>query len=700
MDKRIEIYNRIKKIASGLDDGEILTRADLSYELKCFGIDSDSIETSRLIYEAYRYFKDDAIKFAFVGNDRKHYVVDAFKVCFSVEANDCKSLGVAVSEHIHDGNRSLCSLKENVKNISEAVNCTSGSSDFMSYLTGTYGAENIHASAKKAYGKYSELVSSYDSAVDAIKSAMTDFVFLREQVGMVFRKYSMALVDVFGDSIKVIDPEIFDFKSVEYLDTCSMLDAVSLEYDMLSKSCSMLIEDISEGFAASVKKSAAVFRDSGNRKVGAALAVLNLVGHYIDTSTRTTALKQEYIRFADKIKKDAYAINGDLGRLTVIYHTLSELYMPKAEVFYRYASEILTEEFEKMLGSVYSDDSLKELQQKRDSILDDCVGLRKSVADERINIGIYRANIASNKQLLDSSKDNYREAVSLRPKKPFFLFNLLTFGALKKQYNRNLSEWYDKYSYSVKYYENLLVDVKMDQDELNRISADLSVNEKKLREYETELSKIANDLKSNLAVSKEEKSKVLEHLEPVLKLLSFAKDILSSRLDEKYIKTVEFSKPESLELSDDVNKRLKDFSENLKNEINSAVSGNADERFFGGTLTENEASSMDVPVHDTVNKVVDLMEECIRLNEMQRLSKVSDDEFAAKLHSLHSEFRNDIDIVSSKAEIIRQSLIKLNTAADREQLKEALALLSGIDDEMMSIEDFDRFLKGEINITV
>ena len=80
MDKK-RIYADIKQIADKLvKDGNKFSRADLAYELKMWGIDHDSEEVSKLVWEAYRYYSQDKnIDIAYTSNGRKQTVIEEFR---------------------------------------------------------------------------------------------------------------------------------------------------------------------------------------------------------------------------------------------------------------------------------------------------------------------------------------------------------------------------------------------------------------------------------------------------------------------------------------------------------------------------------------------------------------------------------------------------------------------------------------------
>lgn len=685
-----DLYLEIKKIADRQTKGEVLTRADLTFELKKCGISHDSSDISRLVYEAWKRFdKSDKIYKAFITNDKSHSVVEAYEIQHAAESRDAKGLAKISKTHLGKGAQALKTLKENIEDTLDDYDAGS-ESEIRSIITGSSGAENVQRETMSAYKRYSELINAYDSARSEVRATMSDFIFLREQVNDILRRYSIALTDIFGDSIRAIDPRMFDFDSVEWLDVKGMLENVKLEYDTISGSCSTLIQEITEDFGSSLKSSVQMYRGAGSRSAGFALAAMGMVSHYIGAAERTATLKKELVRFTDKIKKDAMTIKGDSIRLNVIYRTISELYIPKANAFYKYADNVLTNELEELLDSIYSNDVTAHLKNKRDILLDTCRETEQRILDAQMNIDFYAASIKTNKQILESNKDNYRQAMALRPSKPFFLWNILTLGGAEKRFNRELSEWYDNYSDAVKYYENLLVDIKMDQDELNNLKLELKKDSAAFQKNKAEIKKLCEKMKETVLVSAVDKERILNHLESIVQLLKIAKDIVSSGLDEKHIKAVRISDYKSLELPESIRKSIESISAEVRSHFSENII--APEKNRSDALAEAK--------QELILKTVSLFERYAELKSLQLASSISDAEYMERLNELQKEFDSDFDKISSRGDILRESLRLINTSESPDELKCALLTLSGSDGIKMSGEDFDKFLKGEINIEI
>lgn len=78
-------------------------------------------------------------------------------------------------------------------------------------VMGTKGVSDVKAKATSVYNAYNKLVDVYATARGDVKTVMDDFVTIRGDVAKVYLEYAAKLTDVFGDSIKKVAPEFFDF---------------------------------------------------------------------------------------------------------------------------------------------------------------------------------------------------------------------------------------------------------------------------------------------------------------------------------------------------------------------------------------------------------------------------------------------------------------------------------------------------------
>ncbi len=696
-------YQKILDLAKELVKSDtIYTRADLAYELKSCGIECDSTEVASLVYETYLKYKDTSLIKAFVTNDYGTALVEMAKVAYELDGNTERAIE-AVWEHIIQSDSSIAA-------IAKVLGDTGGKAvkvadDMMTLISGGKGAADVKTAAKMAFEKYTQLIDAYEMSRNDVKASMEDFVYIREKVLGMFNNYSSMLVDIFGDSIKIVDPKLFNFSQTEWLDVKNMLAEVSLQYDSIANSCSVLINEIKDSFRTSVNKAVSIYKGAGNSAFGVALAGLNILDHYTDSEKKTAKLKQDFTLFLDSIKRDKATITGDLARLQVIFRTLNELYIPKAEAFFKYADKVFNDEFEHLLDSMYSTPELEKARKFRVYAYEKYQEERKKLIDIQININYYMADIEAKKALLDANMENYAEAVGKKPSPPAMVINILTFGSANNNYYRDVAEWHDTYADAIEYYEDLQTDWVADRLEVKKLTALKEEREKELAKLKAMAEKASAKLRKVLAATDDAKIQVVKHLRDVLTLMKIAKDIISSGLDEKYMKTVKPANYQQLQLEPEVEANLikftnslKDGSDRLAEKISNSFrtpetnDGSADKN--GNALALTEA------MRNSIVKTIDLFEEYERLENMKRLGALAEKEYEKYLEGLKMDFNASMDSITDRGTVLRESLKQMNLSTSLQELKTGLISLAGGSVAELSDEEFDQFLTGTKNIEI
>ena len=264
MDK-LEIYKNIKTIADELcKENKTYLRADLAFELKKYGIASDSSEVSKLVFDAYRYFHDNGnIAIAFVSNNSRTTLVAEYKFNDSLEqGNKEEALKIAETE-LALSSSALEQLKEQVE-LNLNLVLAKGTSKMADIVMGTNGVKDVRSKASTMFDKYTKMVEAYHYAEDSVRGNIEDFTSLRSDIGTVYRDYALKLIDIYGDSIKMVSPDLFDFKRIEWLDVDEMLKYVELEYNKLTEKCAALIGEISDSFRTSLQGSLQAYKSLSN----------------------------------------------------------------------------------------------------------------------------------------------------------------------------------------------------------------------------------------------------------------------------------------------------------------------------------------------------------------------------------------------------------------------------------------------------
>lgn len=682
------IYKQIKEIAEEAKGAKII-RADLAVELKI----TDSIEVSRLAWEAYNHYgKDQLIKSTFVNNDSQTSIVDDYELRQLIAADNKDGYFDALSTDLKNGENALVALDNMLKTkMSEAV--ASEMNSLLSVIMGTKGIESVKNEATQAVELYGKLINVYDEAKDGVKEVAHDFVDLRTEILRVYEKYAQMLVDFYGDSIKRVAPSLFDFDSIEYLDTAKMFEKVQLQYDMLSENCTVMMSEISDGFSKSVQIASQSSHALG--KNGAiAVAAVEAVKHYLDASEKTVRMKSDLEAFKMNIKKDVTNIKSDYTRLATVYKTINDLYIPKADAYFKFSGKLLDAEFNQMVSTLYAKAGVAELVKERDKVMDEIRELSDQINDHNNNIVFWNEDLERCQGILANKKDDYENAKSQRPEKPNVVVNALTFGSADKKYSQKMFKWKGVYGNLVKEYEDAIVDETVAEQEANYQEEAKRNAENRLAQLKAKQKELTDKILKTISVDAEMKKTLATHLEDIIRMLHVGKEILESGLDQKSIKAINLDTYHSNELPDDLKNAVAKFKDlvkevapNLKEEI---------KKDLAKDFSEEELAEM----KKVYNESVKLTDALVSLEMLKEQNQVSAEIYDQELEKIQTQFNSQMADIDAKADVLGNVLKDINTAPDAEARKKALLKLTERGKFFKNEEDFNRFINGEFRIKI
>lgn len=656
-------------------DGSQFSRADLAYELSECGVKGDSNEIGKLVWEAYQKSRNkEAIRVAFTNNAGNRSLVDSMKVEAALENDDTSTAISVANAQLTHADDSISQLSQSIKQaLSDVVAEHAGG--VIATVSGTASVDRIKNEANVMFENYSNLVSSYEETCASIQDITSTFTSVRSDIEKTYRQYSMALVDVFGDSIKVVAPEMFDFSTIEWLDVQGMLQQIVLQHGSMMSRCTNLICEISESFKSSVQSSLSLYKGSGSGEIGLIMAAINLVGgHYLSVHAKTSALKEDMLVLKNSMRRDATNIKGDMMRLTKIFKTINDVYIPEANIFYKNADNILNKELKSLLDSIYGNEKVAKLKSERDALLEEGKELECAISDIQANIAYYTKHVDECTQLLNEMKDSYTTACSAKPSRPFFLVNWITFGSTKRTYNQNLLEWSQTWEPIVRRYEALQVDLTLERD-------DKTAQEKLLKEHtarynaiKPKLDHLTREIMAALSVDDKTKRKVLGHLKDIVRLLQVAKHIMERKLDARDVSTVKIKDFGDVRLPNEVEQKLNNFT--------------------------SKALSLVSEEQDVVELASGVFNQWLKLELMKQNDAKSEKHYNQQLEKLKQQFKAEIDAVDDKAALLRNVMAKINTAASPEECKRGLMMLADLDNANISDADWDSFLSGNKTITI
>ena len=708
------IYDAIRSIAAKLcKDGETYLRADLAYELKQYGIDADSIDVSRLALEAYKYFDNDrSIKQAFVTNDSRSALIDEYQLTDLLDNDKPEDAMALASKELAKTSDTLTALKRDIDmNMSLAV--AKAASGMMDTVTGTGSVKAVRTEASTLFDRYSKMVGTYHEGEDTVRRNIADFTTLRTDIGTTYQEFAMQLIDIYGDNVKAVAPNLFDFNQVQFLDVDSMLKHTELEYNRISDKCSALIGEISDSFQNSLKSSVAAYKSAGqgNKALGLAMAGLGMLNHYMEAGERTNRLRSDLSVFKTSIKHDSTLIKADLGRLLVIYKTLNDVVIPKADIFLRYASKLMSSDIKAITDSLYDNAEIRPLEEQRRELLAQLKVLDGEINDHLQNIDVYQSLISDITTTLDSKGASYRDAIARKPSKPFFLLNIVTFGKANKDYNRNYAEW-DAVCYPlVREYENYQVDLKLDKDELAAHQSDLKAKQQEQHLVKQKLDEVNKQIRSKINASNDTQLKMLPHLRTVIAMLRLGREIMDTKLDKKLTGTVSIPDFKSTEkLPADIENNLSLFTSTLADNIH-ADRGMAEALLNGvddyrgvdekdRKYSEEDLAQVTEASELTLQQGMSLLDSALQLKKQKLNGKLASAAYDEAFDKIASDFRKQIKGVDNKSAFVREVMRRANLAKNDDERKQALLMLSELSGQNLSEQELKDFINGKKQISL
>ncbi len=700
-----KVYAFIKEIADDhFPRKEKITRADVASILKDkYRVDcADGAEMSRRVYAAYIHSgKPESIRWTVVSNNGGMSVVDQYELNARLDGDEALSALPIVEKDLGLSRDLLSEAKSSVEDVLK-IELAKDVASLHKWLQGTSAIDEVREKSLSLMHNYGKMVDGYKAAENGVRTDIHDFVELRASVNSTFLQYANALVDVFGDSIKVVAPQLFDFDKVGYLDVSAMQKRTQLEFDKLDENCTVLLGEVASHFNQTVNQLPMWLKV--NRSVGPraglygslVMGAVSYLNHWLDAQEKSVRVRNEYVKLEQGVMKDRQQMSGDLLRLAKIHKVMNDLYIPSASLFMRHADSVLSSDLKNLLDSVYQGDLLP-LKKERDELLARCKDLERSINDHNENISLFDAQLVEMKGMLNSQKDNYDHAMERKPTEPGLMKRILTFGVAQREYGRRLLEWDEQDGLLVNAYQDTLMDVEEGSEDRNSHAAQLERDKKEYEACKTRVEDLNKQIAQRLNCSPQQKADVLKHLRNLLPLLHTGKAIVENKLDDSLLDVyVPSHVDEVLSLPDDVERNLHGFVSKVCSEIkDSGVEiSRSVLRDFG--LSEAEMTvELSQSALSAVEKTSELLKNWSYLQTQQMKSQLSEAVYKNEMERLKTDFRSAMSDIDQRSKILVEVMKRANTAADKDELRRALADLSGIPEAEMTEKDLEDILSGK-----
>lgn len=704
------VYGYVKSIADDqFSKKEQISRADVAfilqdkYKVNC----TDGAELSGCVYRAYEKLgKPESIRWAITTNTGEKSVVEQYELNSRLNRGETERAISIVEKDLNDAQDLIAEAKQRISDVL-TIELAQDVASLNKWLQGTNGIEAVKNKSVALMQNYGKMVECYNAAETGVKNDIHDFVALRSDVNNRFMKYANALVDIFGDSIRVVAPQLFNFDDVKYLDASAMQQHAQLEFDKLDQNCTLLLGEIASHYSDTVSQLPILLKMG--KSVGPktslygslAMGAVSYLTHWLSAQDKTARVQKEYVNFENSVKRDRQQMDGDMMRLMTIHKVVNDLYIPRAATFSRKSDEVMSDDLKQLLDSLYAGE-VAPLVKERDELLTRIKRLEQSVNDHNENIAMFDAHIVELQGMLDAQKENYQKASGRRPAEPGLLKRFLTFGVAQRNYGRRLLEWDEQDGALVKSYEDALMDLDEGKEDRNTHSAQLEQDKRDYEACKNRLFELNTQIREKIRCTPDQKLAALKHLRNLLSLLNAGKKIMESKLDENLVNVVVPNQVEDVvSLPAEIETGVKNFVGDLCAEIKQN-GGNITDSVMKefGLSDADEQAQVSQSVAVAVDKASELLKNWSYMQTEQMKSQLTDAVYRQEMERMKGEFQATMVTLNKESDALVEVMKRANTATDKEDLRKALIDLSGVSESELTEADFDAILAGKKQIEI
>lgn len=722
-DKKKELYKIIQDLSKQLIKEESMyTRADLAYELKNYGFEMDSVEVSDAVWNAYLYYrKDKNILNAF----RSNYSPDLLVPDNEARENASEDRRYASMMHLDkmagSFNELQKTLEADLTGLQEFINNPEKRTGdpkqsglvrrltrASEYVEGTKGLKDVQYQSEVLQTDLNEICNSYTAGASTVKGATSYFSRLREELLAVYYKYSGVLLDLYGDQIRRVEPELFDYNNISYLDVQTIVDGVLDELLAIQKSSATAVACLTENANQIGAKFADTVKKTNDWGAAVVEGVFDLGSHHLSAIAETKDLKRQLEKAKRRALDTAVRIRADEGRLIEVFKVLNDLIIPKAIAFYRHADKVLSREVDSILALVYSSEELRGLYQQREQLLERLVYLNRNIEDADVHKALYERQVQEMADYLEEDLTNYQAAVGKLPKRPSMLQRILSLDRASEQYNSVLT-YLDKNGtialidnyIRIKVEHQLKQNALDDQNDLYNSCCD------EINEINVELYQISQQIYQVLGSDKKLRQKFSSHLVPIVGLLRGARTVIELSLEESLTRPKEIKlTSEMFDVPEDIQKGLNNMAllghQVVNNMAENAYSQEELEAKYSDKpqLVEERAARRNEIAREAecVHKLVDVAHKFVLLEVEKKQTKQATEEYTKEFERLKAEFQQHYAEIDDKADVIREALKIINTTDNRDSMVKGLLLLADLDVDSLTDEEMEDFMTGKKTI--
>ena len=252
--------------------------------------------------------------------------------------------------------------------------------------------------------------------------------------------------------------------------------------------------------------------------------------------------------------------------------------------------------------------------------------------------------------------------------------------------------WQEVYYPVIVEFENFKETMELDKQELESQKLQLEKSAAQLKRINAQLHQNQSSMKTQLSISDDLRLKMLKHLQPLVELLHIAKEIVESKLDQRYMKTVSIQDCRNTDLPAHVVNAIHSFTEELGKSLY-IQEEDSDEQ----TELQIRKNQLTAKQNEIIQQGVHLFDSWIQLKQQQEQCAITRKAYDMQLKQIQEEFALSMADIEHQSLLLSETISKIKTAESDDQLRAGLLSLSAGKINLTQ-KDLDDFLQGKRQI--
>ncbi|MCD8416403.1 hypothetical protein J2Q11_03095 [Tenacibaculum finnmarkense genomovar finnmarkense] len=329
------------------------------------------------------------------------------------------------------------------------------------------GKSKVEAKRKHAFNikqEYAKIIETHEVVKDINLNLVDDFDKTRNKLKLVREDLLNLLIDLFGDQIKVTEPELFDVSGINwenFEDSYAKLDTffacIDQNVETFKGSHQQHMADISQSgknqfnsfMNQTTKLSNKGTLKSQDIKAAAGVAAVGFLieGGLSIAKSRTEAKKTiaqidfDIEKLKEGIQGDVQIILDDILKLGYFYSELKDKLIPQLQLFSQVTVNKLTNDIAPLYKQIISNTEIKNLRDSNQNLMTEHRTIQAELADQNEQIELHEQEEEYLKETIRNQQGERSFLMSLQPIEPNPVYKIISPSKSKKLYNHTIENW-------------------------------------------------------------------------------------------------------------------------------------------------------------------------------------------------------------------------------------------------------------------